>query len=184
MTLVYVKYDEPSIVPRDGHLLYTPDDMISWDIFHTPSEYLLNGGGFMRGVEGPMSSRSIIGRERNDWCASKWAKTPTDTLWRDQRDVLLTHVMHESLNFQNTPFEHRYNLIASYTYAAEQKLLASKEYRTWSRGFEAFIPFKKPHPEGYQGVWGNFDDWIMWDQAEMRVHDKYDSGVHLLKVGW
>ena len=124
-----------------------------------------------------------------DWCASHWDTHPTDALWwiRGHKETFLTHVSHSSLDFRNTIFEHRYNRFRNTHRCWEQRKLAALERRKWGTR-NVFIPFKKPLPDGYKGVRGNFDRWLRRHRGHpktlVRVRDEYSSGEHLLELGW
>ena len=119
-----------------------------------------------------------------DWCASRWDYPPDDLLWwtRGTKETLFTYVMRENLNFQNTPFEHRYNLRISRP-QTDLKILAKLEFDLWGAEYEAFVPFKNPHPQGYQGVWGDFNFWSEMAYRRLDVHDTFEPD-HILKLGW
>ena len=147
-----------------------------------------------------------------DWCASIWEIIPTDELWTmcGSDETFASRVQFANLDFIGTPFEHRYNEfvfirneVFRYEYMAhlipfenykEKSLrsryrllmtaLAKQERATWGTHVKAFIPFKSSNPQGYQGIWGNFDKPLTHDRKSIYGHDKFDSGIHILKVCW
>ena len=118
------------------------------------------------------------------WCASYWETIPVDELWRwlDQPRSLNTYTSLRKLDFRNTAFEHRSNLNDLEGGDALYQL-ADLERATWGDSHCEFIPFKRPHPQGYQGVWGNFDPLLKNLMADgFPVKDAFESGVHTLKL--
>lgn len=121
----------------------------------------------------------------SDWCVSRWDSIPPDALWwvRGSKEVFYTYVDLENLNFSNTAFEHRHNLFESGD-VSQHGILADQEERLWRESCWGFVPFKNPHPRGYQGMWGRFNFRTSRRYREtLRVHDKYSSG-HILEEGW
>ena len=125
-------------------------------------------------------------------CPSRWIRHPIDMLWKWQgRRVMLLNVAHYNLKFHDSSFKHRYNrYIREVGDHPELDKLAAKERdeHSGSSGVE-WIPFKDPHPCGYQGVLGNFDDWLSRDGGRLRripipVRDRFANQKHLLEVGW
>ena len=60
--------------------------------------------------------------------------------------------------------------------------LADQERNVWGRRFATFIPFKSPNPQGYQGVWGDFDVPFTSLSCNTYVLHEFDSGRHILKT--
>ena len=121
-----------------------------------------------------------------DWCASHWDTPPTDALWwvHDVMGAFQTYVLHSSLNFQNSIFEHRYNLFRNTNDCPKQCELAVLEREQWGVR-NVFIPFKESLPDGYKGVRGNFDRWLYnhaSDDLLILVIDRYSSEGHLLEL--
>lgn len=127
------------------------------------------------------------------WCVSLWETIP-DTLWwaRGLKDIFFMCVHIRVLDFRNTAFEHRYNLFSyqdgepNIRRGGVLETLAEMEKLVWSRGHKEFVPFKRPHPQGYKGVWGDFSDLAELDPytVTFRAHDKFESGHHTLIKGW
>ena len=89
------------------------------------------------------------------WCASTWCSPlPKRVMSIGRR--FNTAVLLSNLNFTNTAFEHRYNLIDPSNDSTEACELASDELSLWGWDYEDFVPFKAPYPHGYQGVYGAF----------------------------
>ena len=132
--------------------------------------------------------------EHYRWCASEWSTIPPDPLWRVLGDdgVLVTKVRVFNLNFDNTPFEHQsrqnHHQDGPTRCVGSQvppnpalDILARNERHMWQGTGKTFIPFKRPHPKGYQGVWMKpcLDvRKISWD---IYVYDDFTSG-HALEV--
>ena len=131
------------------------------------------------------------------WCASQWDTIPPDSVWRIRGvfETLYTNVRSESLDFRNTPLEHRYNLsvrwkifkrfamnerslCSSYIYTLE--LLAHRERLLWKDG-TTFIPFKEINPQGYRGVWINTNIQYKAIDEVLTVRDSFEDG-HRLEV--
>ena len=129
------------------------------------------------------------------WCASNWESVPHDNLWMEctRNEWFVSQIKFHNLDFRGTPFEHRHNEYVfrlrywdgrSYLYDIENMILLSEQERvTWGSRYAAFVPFKSPNPQGYQGVWGDFDKALGYLWHGIRVHDAFDSGIHALKVG-
>ena len=112
------------------------------------------------------------------WCCSQWEQHPPERLWQMFGGVtaLVTFVMTCNLKFVNTPFEYRHNL-------KDDPELAEKERRLWVGVVrKTFIPFKTPHPGGYQGVWMSPSLEMNVIGLEFPAHDKFNSG-HALEFG-
>ena len=153
--------------------------------FETPlsGEYL-NVVGYI-----PSTHRSIKVlrdyRYSYSWCASSWEVIPQLHNWGK---MFLTYVDHTNLNFIGTPFEHRYNdhLSRHNSDHVDRHRLdrrARKELRRWGWGHDAFVPFKNPHPQGYQGVLINLNVMFDYSCRRLEVHDDYASGQHILGLG-
>ena len=89
------------------------------------------------------------------WCASLWF-SPVPKHMIPIGRTFHTKVLFSNLNFTNTAFEHRYNLLDPSNDSVEACNLSSGEESLWGWGFEGFVPFKISHPHGYQGVYGIF----------------------------
>ena len=134
-----------------------------------------------------------LGVREGKLCASRWETIPPDTLWnaRGKMEIFFTHAQFDNLDFRNTPFEHRANLIADRSgKPPELVILSQKELKLWGENMIAFIPFRNPHPQGYRGISGNFD--IVTDLVissdddnickDLFVCDEFRSGHHLLEM--
>ena len=119
-----------------------------------------------------------------DWCVSEWCTIPSDALWwvPGNKGYLATHVITSNLNFINTPLEHRYNLSVR-TFDSKLLTLARNERVLWKGDRKTFIPFKRPHPQGYQGVWMSTDLKVRGFSRSVWVHDEFTSG-HVLEFGY
>ena len=164
----YTDLSGKSVSPRKhkhvGHMGSTPGGWDVWDI--APNVYQL-------GID-----------DWEDWCCSHWARPPPDALWqvRGKEWTLFTRVMDTNLNFINTPLEHRHNLSIRRN-DLELKILAENERHLWKGSRNTFIPFKRPHPQGYQGV-------LMSPSLEVGdmghstyVYDDFTSGHVLMTYG-
>ena len=118
------------------------------------------------------------------WCCSNWIRPPPDALWqiREEMWMFMTYVTATNLNFSNTPLEHRYNLHIHNT-DPELKILAQNERQLWRGSRETFIPFKRPHPKGYQGLWMSPSLKVRGFCQIMEVRDTFTFG-HALEHGW
>ena len=105
-----------------------------------------------------------------EWCVSEWETIPPDTLWgaREKELVFFTYVLSSNLDFRNTPLEHLYGRDTSIPWEGPRK---------------AFIPFKEPHPQGYQGVWASLEVWPKMMRKIISVYDTF-SPDHVLEMGW
>ena len=130
----------------------------------------------------------------HNWCASNWVTIPHDDLWTvcTPDEALLSKVQVHNLDFIGTPFEHRYNeFVFRRKYWSPYRIhgienisaLAKRERETWGRYYETFVPFKKPNPQGYQGVWGNFDILLSSRWYTINVYDTFDLDIHTLQIG-
>ena len=109
--------------------------------------YIFTPGGITARVYQRGASKTL--------CASTWCSPlPTQVMSIGRR--FHTSVLFSNLNFTNTPFEHRYNLIDPSNDSVEACRLARGELVLWGWNYECFIPFKTPYPHGYQGVYGAF----------------------------
>ena len=176
---VYLRSDGIGYLPREYYADLNSVGYISKDGLHTVYER----------VEVLQESTSWW-----DWCASSWETIPHDELWILCRpgEKFTSQVNICNLDFIGTPFEHRYNeYVLTRKYWARGCAygtgsvgeLAEQEGKTWGIHYEAFIPFKKPNPQGYQGVFGQFQIPLADAQLSMLVHDAFDDGIHALKVG-
>ena len=149
-----------------------------------PSQGRRTHSGYLHGGEDGWLRSTFtyqIGIEKFE-CASQWDTIPYDTLWRARgsHDIFITYVRKSNLNFRNTPLEHRHNKYLNRTKSDHQlNRLASKEYQMWKGMDKAFIPFKTPNPQGYQGVWMSLDSWLISAGACLRVYDKYSPNHRL-----
>ena len=136
--------------------------------------------------------QDLGGHDWSTWCASNWETVPHDDLWKmcGPNDRFLSLLQFYNLDFRGTPFEHRYNeYVSRRKYWNSLRIniyltkLAEQERNVWGRHCEVFIPFKRPNPQGYQGMWGLFDTPLahLWDS--IHVHDTLESDLHKLKVG-
>ena len=127
------------------------------------------------------------------WCMSEWEVVIHDELWEmcGPAEDFVSKVQFRNLDFRGTPFEHRYN---EYVFRREHgggrciygeciTKLAKRERKTWPPWCMTFVPFKKPNPQGYQGVWGRFGDPLGNRWSSLRVVNTYYSGRHVLKIG-
>ena len=89
------------------------------------------------------------------WCASTWC-SPLPKRIMTTGGVFYTTILFSNLNFTNTAFEHRYNLIDPANNSAEACRLAVEEGLLWDWDYNGFVPFIHPYPHGYQGVYGVF----------------------------
>ena len=123
---------------------------------------------------------------RGDWCASLWDTIPPDELWRVRgyRETLFVRVTSANLCWRNTPLEHRYNLhLGDGARFSELEILAKKERLMWEGKRKTFIPFKNPHPQGYQGVWMKLEVWPVRIHEVFHVRDRF-SPDHTLEMEW
>ena len=148
-----------------------------------------------REIQSPYARVGILQDSANwgHWCASNWITIPHDELWTlcKPDEALLSKVQVHNLDFRGTPFEHRHNEYvfrlrywdgSSYIYDIENMSSLSEQERvTWGRYSGAFVPFKSPNPQGYQGVWGTFDILLSSRWHIMYVHDTFDFDIHALK---
>ena len=170
-------------------ILYIDQDDISYGP-PIPSRAELETVGFLDPLHKPYLPRVNILQKASGvrWCASLWTQRPHKSLWKvsETHNVLFTFVDHESMEFANSIFEHRYNnFIQGYRMHRLQSL-ADIEAMMWGPDRETFIPFKKRFPQGYQGVWGDFSGWLAgaWSYHPFAtVHDKC-SPTHRLEMGW
>ena len=124
------------------------------------------------------------------WCASKFETIPHDELWTVCRwnEWFQSKVQFHNLDFRGTPFEHRHGEYISRRRRWKFRpvdmgnivALAEQERNMWGIYFATFIPFKRPNPQGYQGVWGNFDRPLTYRFPSITVRDTVDSGRHIL----
>ena len=126
-------------------------------------------------------------------CASNWITIPHDELWTLCRpgEEFLSKVQVRNLDFRGTPFEHRHNeyafrrqfwILSCMDNSGDVVWLSEQERNIWGAHFETFVPFKRPNPQGYQGVWGDFDCALTDLWSSLYVYDTFDSGIHALKV--
>ena len=126
-----------------------------------------------------------VGMDPHDeWCCSKWARPPPDALWwvPGEKGILITQVSTANLNFHNTPLELRHTLSARED-DPTLKILAQNERLLWKGVRKTFIPFKRPHPQGYQGVWMCPNLEVGGLGEGIQVHDKFNSD-HVLEIDW
>lgn len=137
------------------------------------------------GEDSQIQSIYQVGASKASWCASLWDTIPPDILWRfdGSKYTLFTVVKKYTLDWRNTPFESRYNLSIHKEEWSDLEMLAKGERKLWGIHCTAFIPFKDPHPQGYKGVWGNFDLWLWSRCPDMKTHDELSSGYHVLMWG-
>lgn len=168
----------------------------SWGPFGAPplgSDERMHVGYISNDIDYPNSPAHVYqaGMSRY-WCASLWDHPPSRELWqsRSSRERLLTYVLCDNLNFHNTPFEHRFNLFDSWGDRPDLEILAKMEMKLWGWALESFIPFKRPLPGGYKGVWGDFGHWsgemnsVTTNTNALFVNDALEYGRHLLEFGW
>ena len=126
-------------------------------------------------------------------CISRWEEIP-DELWESRGgsgDPFYATVEMVNLNFDNTPFYHQHNRWIKHADdpSVEISALSRREIILWSDNTKYFVPFKNPHPQGYQGVYGNFIYEIEGGKSFIKVKDEFISGQHLLVpihriIGW
>ena len=182
---------EPNIcISHDGGHIYIDDDSTTLakckrvGVLHDAFDYIGSVETSPRDVDSynPPSLYQWGARDGGHWCVSRWSSIPPDPLWLIPGDegVMITQLINGSLNFINTPLEHRHNL-SIHEDDPELKILAENELLLWKGSRNTFIPFKRIHPQGYQGVWmsPNMDVGDMgW---ATNVYDKFTSG-HVLVV--
>ena len=125
------------------------------------------------------------------WCPSRWETIPDDALWRARGlvDSFCMYVRVANLDFRNTPLEQMYNLslqgmvLNGSERMSELETLARNERLLWEGVHKTYIPFKKPHPQGYQGIWVNLREWPESICEIIYVHDRF-SPTHLLEISW
>ena len=117
------------------------------------------------------------------WSASRWDIIPDDGLWTlfGPNETFYTYVESSDLDFRNTPLEHRYILSTLYNYNAEIHILAENEKLLWEGEGKTFIPFKRPYPQGYQGVWITVNACPGDMHVIISVNDSF-SPSHLLEM--
>ena len=118
---------------------------------------------------------------REHWCCSQWEQIPPDELWfiHGTMGYFFTVVLIDSLNFTNTHLELRYNLSINRD-DPELEILAENERLLWLGDRELFVPFKTPHPQGYQGVWMSARlSMTVLDGLTIHVCDRFRPHHHL-----
>lgn len=116
-------------------------------------------------------------------CPSHWPLPLPDRIW-GAGDAFFTSIRWDRLDFTGTAFEQRHTLAISETQTTDMIFQADLESVMWNDDYETLVPFKTPHPRGYQGVYGSFgiqlktayrtSNWV-------RVFDAFD-GHHLLEL--
>ena len=138
------------------------------------------------------------------FCPSEWNRYPPEHLWHNatprlkaegEGDVFLTYVTPGNLKFEGTTFQQRYRYFCGGNVCPILKELAEKEELERGNRKE-FVYFKSPSPDGYQGVYGNFEsliygvpppdsniiDHTLDSEGQIAVYDR-NNPTHVLEVG-
>lgn len=127
---------------------------------HIDSYPSINGGRVVAhiGLRVSLNSTHIVYdlyEVQEFFCVSDWSRPPPSCLWGNVRDGLYDIIViasYSRLDFTNTAFEHGYLYFMHGS--RELRRLAKHERAMWGKNHREYIPFKNPHPEGYQGVYG------------------------------
>ena len=184
---IYIKYLNTRYGPyATGVPLESPTTCVRDPILYRWSGSL--SGDTRNGYPPRIDVQVLLSQFGGNWCASNWETIPVDELWQwmGRPRSLSTHTFLRRLDFRNTAFELRFNLNDRMGGGVTPLYqLADLERATWGDSYCEFIPFKRPHPQGYKGVWGNFDTLLKNLMADcFPVNDVFESGVHILKLGW
>ena len=183
---IYIKHLNTRYGPyATGVPLESP---LSWRQDRRRFGWVASLSGNIRNASRPrIDVQMLLSNIKDYWCPSDLETIPVDELWQwmGRPNSFSTRALFKRMDFRNTAFEHRFNLNDREGGDDTLYQLADLERATWGDSYCEFIPFKNPNPQGYKGVWGNFDTCLknLRDHCSP-VNDAFESGVHILKLGW